>query len=91
MQNNIIEYRQPIMARIEGKIIETTAGRIIFNRALPDNVPFMNRPITPGAIQDLVREAIGKFSIEDTVNIIDSIKEVGFNAATISGIIGFRQ
>ena len=86
LQNNIIEYRQPIMARIEGKIIETTAGRIIFNRALPDNVPFMNRPITAGAIQDLVREAIGKFSIEDTVNIIDSIKEVGFNAATISGL-----
>ena len=83
---NVLELRQPISVRIDGKIIETTAGRILFNRALPPRVGYVNRPITAGAIQDLVREAIGNLSSQETVDMIDEIKRIGFYAATISGL-----
>lgn len=85
-QNEKVELRQPIEVRIEGKIVQATIGRIMFNRILPPIFGFVNRPITAGVIQDLVRDAIGKLTSEQTVKMIDDIKTLGFDAATISGL-----
>lgn len=85
-QNNKIELRQSIKAKIQQKIVDTTAGRVMFNQILPEHMAYINRPITAGVIQDLVRESIGKSTSEETVRMIDAIKTVGFDAATISGL-----
>jgi DNA-directed RNA polymerase subunit beta' len=82
-----IGLRQPITVRISGKLIETTVGRIMFNQVLPQGrLEYVNRPVTAGVIQDLVREAINLLPREDTVNLIDAIKAIGFAGATISGL-----
>lgn len=81
-----IELRQPVSVRIGKNILVTSVGRVLFNRVLPKAFGFVNQPVTAGFIQDLVREAIGKLSSEETVAMIDAIKDVGFEAATISGL-----
>src|SRR3990167_5207818 len=82
-----IGLRQPIRVRVGKEILEATVGRIIFNQVLPKALfGFINRPVTAGVIQDLVREAINLLPKDETVGLIDSIKTIGFEAATISGL-----
>ncbi|MCF7794527.1 MAG: DNA-directed RNA polymerase subunit beta' [Candidatus Cloacimonetes bacterium] len=71
---------------IDGKIITTTVGRVIFNQILPKEIPFKNVTFTKGKLNDLAMEcyeAVGQFR---TAEFLDSIKELGFKYATKAGI-----
>ena len=84
-----IDLRAPITALCvpgEGSKIETTMGRLIFNEALPDSMPYKNRLMDRGAIKDLTSELHRSLSNEDTARVLDRIKEMGFYYATKSGI-----
>jgi len=39
---NELDLRQLARVRVNGKIMETTAGRIIFNKVLPEGYDFIN-------------------------------------------------
>ena len=41
------------MVKIEGKIVETTVGRILFNEVLPENFDFVNVAATSSVIKNL--------------------------------------
>ncbi len=85
-----VKFRQKIKVNLstEGKpqIVETTVGRIIFNNMLPKAFQFINRAITLGEIKELVRQAIASLSEEETTELIDNLKDIGFYAATRSGL-----
>jgi len=81
-----IEVRQPISVRLEGKIIETTAGRIIFNEILPPSFGFMNEAVHSGIIKEIFNKALKTCSNDELVEMIDNIKSLGFYGGTISGI-----
>ncbi len=66
--------------------IETTVGRCLFNRALPDELRFINRPMDKGALQDLVALCYQQLGREATTELVDRIKDIGFKFATRSGI-----
>ncbi len=89
-QSGKITQRQSIRVRlpIEGKnaIIETTIGRIQFNAVLPEFLQFANVAVTAGAIKDIIKKAILTLSAEEVMKLIDSIKNLGFAAATYSGL-----
>ncbi len=81
----ILKLRQSIKVRIEGKIIETTPGRLIFNQIMPPSFGFINKDLTKKEINSLLAEAFVSESIEVVVNLIDDIKDLGFKYGTISG------
>lgn len=85
-----IALRQKIKARltIGGKteILETSIGRIRFNEILPEELQFINSPITAGAIKELVKKSTKIHTQEQTQKLIDNIKNLGFRAATQSGL-----
>lgn len=89
-QSGKISERQHIKVRlvVNGKpqIIETTVGRILFNQELPESLRFINAPVTAGVIKDLVKKAIATLSYDETMHLIDSVKNLGFRAATMSGL-----
>lgn len=89
-QSGKITQRQLISVRlvIEDKptILETTVGRIQFNAVLPPFLRFINTPITAGVIKDITKKAIVELSSEETMHLIDAIKNMGFTAATQSGL-----
>lgn len=85
-QNGKVELRQKISARIKGKIIETTVGRILFNEVLPESFEFVNEPVTSVIIKKLFTKAYTTVPREEVVKMIDDIKNLGFYGGTISGL-----
>ncbi|GMU74154.1 MAG: DNA-directed RNA polymerase subunit beta' [Candidatus Campbellbacteria bacterium] len=69
----------------EGKPFETSVGRLLFNTALPNDYPYINKDITKKEMADLVHTLIEKYPKEKIVEILDKIKHFGFTYATISG------
>ncbi|MEA1937084.1 MAG: DNA-directed RNA polymerase subunit beta' [Patescibacteria group bacterium] len=70
----------------KGKFVETSAGRIIFNHALPKELMFTNETMDSSALKALIAESLDKIGEEETVSLVDKIKEVGFAYATKSGL-----
>ncbi len=85
-QSEKIELRQPIMVRIDGKIIETTVGRIYFNEILPPVFDFVNESCTSSVIKKLFSVAYTKCDSATVVLMIDAVKNLGFTYGTVSGI-----
>ncbi len=66
--------------------VETTVGRCIFNRILPDELRFVNQTLDKGALQDLVGLCYRRIGNEATTEVVDQIKNMGFHFATRSGV-----
>lgn len=86
-----LNLRQRIKVRIQvgeqpAKIMETTVGRIQFNDVLPTELQFINEPVSAKRIKEIVTLAIEMFSKERVRQLIDNIKDLGFEAATVSGL-----
>ncbi|MBP7845936.1 MAG: DNA-directed RNA polymerase subunit beta' [Candidatus Pacebacteria bacterium] len=72
--------------KFEGKIFETTVGRLLFNSILPTDFSFVNEQMTSKRLSALVDEIIFHYGIDETPQILDKIKEFGFKYSTFSGI-----
>jgi len=84
-QAGVIDIRQMISVRLQGQIIETTAGRILFNEAMPSDYEFINQSVTSSIIKQLFAKAYAVKDTETVVNMIDAVKDLGFLGGTISG------
>jgi len=73
------------LAQPETRMIETTVGRVLFNRILPEPLRFVNRVLDKGAMQGLVGEVYHLLGEEGTPTVVDAIKDIGFTYATRSG------
>jgi DNA-directed RNA polymerase subunit beta' len=71
---------------VDHRIINTTVGRVIFNAALPKEMPFINGLLKKKGLQNSVRYCYLKYGLEKTVEMLDSLKNVGFTYATRSGL-----
>ncbi len=81
-----IDLRQKITLRVNGSLVETTVGRIIFNEVLPESFGFVNESITSSKIKKLFTEAFTTVPREKVVEMIDAIKDLGFFGGTVSGV-----
>ncbi len=69
----------------ETRVIDTTVGRVLFNRVLPDQVCFVNQTLEKGGIKDLIADVYEVCGEDETVRTADNIKDIGFKYATVSG------
>jgi DNA-directed RNA polymerase subunit beta' len=69
----------------EARIIDTTVGRVLFNRVLPEQVQFVNRTLDKGGVKDLIAEVYELCGREITTVVADRIKSIGFEYAMKSG------
>ncbi len=72
--------------RHDRRIIETTVGRALFNQILPEQLRFVNKTMDKNALNELVAEAYRLLGEEGTAELVDRIKDVGFQFATRSGV-----
>ena len=77
--------RTPVQ-QIDRKIISTTAGRVVFNSALPDGLPFFNGLLKKKGLGQLVQYCYLRYGVVKTVAMLDSLKKLGFGYATRSGL-----
>jgi DNA-directed RNA polymerase subunit beta' len=69
----------------ETRLIETTVGRVLFNRILPEKVQFINRQLEKGGVKDLIAEVYEIYGQDVTTETADGIKRIGFEYAMRSG------
>ncbi|MFH0755380.1 MAG: DNA-directed RNA polymerase subunit beta' [bacterium] len=91
---SIINYRTKIKvlasekikyAVFEGKLFETTVGRLLFNSILPEDYPFINKEIDLAQLKKIIDDLIIQHGPDKIAPIMDKIKNFGFKYATISG------
>ncbi|KKT79820.1 MAG: DNA-directed RNA polymerase subunit beta' [Parcubacteria group bacterium GW2011_GWF2_44_8b] len=70
----------------EGKMFETSVGRLLFNGILPVDYPFINQEIGRKRMSGLLDDLLERYGVENIPSIIDKIKTFGFRYATVSGI-----
>jgi len=81
-----VTLHQPIKLYQQGKWIETTPGRVIFNEVLPKEIGFENSLIDKKRLTQIISKIWKKYGNAVTVEVIDKIKELGFEYATKSGL-----
>jgi len=70
----------------EIRMLDTTVGRVLFNRILPPEIQFVNETLDKGAVKDLIAEVYEICGQDVTTHIADAIKTLGFEYAMRSGI-----
>jgi len=85
-----IKNRKVIAADGEQKskngLFETTAGRVIFNDLLPEEMPYYNFTMGKGQLKRVVADAYLYCGRPKTVELLDRLKDLGFHEATMSGL-----
>ncbi len=67
-------------------IIETTVGRVLFNQLLPQGYGFVNALLDKKKIGSVISDCYKRFGQNETVLLLDRMKEYGFYSATDAGI-----
>jgi DNA-directed RNA polymerase subunit beta' len=69
----------------EGKVFETTVGRILFNNVLPVDHAFINKNIDNRILGSVIDSLIVTYGLSTIPATLDAIKKFGFKYATHSG------
>jgi DNA-directed RNA polymerase subunit beta' len=73
-------------ARLAGDgLIETTAGRLVFNEDMPKEIPFINYELKDKELRALIEHIFNQKGSWTTVRMLDVIKATGYKYATIFG------
>ncbi len=67
-------------------MVTTTAGRIIMNQFVPDEVPYINEILGKKSLRDIITKVIKYTGIARTAQFLDDIKELGFSMAFRGGL-----
>ena len=87
-----IRFRNPdygintIYGSKETKVLDTTAGRVIFNQIWPPELGFYNKVCGKKQLSDIIWRCYKAVGQQRTVETLDRLKEMGFRSATKAGI-----
>ncbi|HEY1581924.1 MAG TPA: DNA-directed RNA polymerase subunit beta' [Chthoniobacterales bacterium] len=70
----------------ESHVIETTAGRVIFNEIWPKGLGFFNKAAGKKQLSDIIWRCYQVAGQDGTVETLDKLKELGFREATKAGV-----
>ena len=71
---------------ISRKIVETVAGRVIFNQVMPEEVGFVDELLTKKKLQTIIADVYKYAGLAKTAKFLDEIKELGFQMAYKGGL-----
>ncbi|MDZ7797824.1 MAG: DNA-directed RNA polymerase subunit beta' [Candidatus Marinimicrobia bacterium] len=86
LDNDWVSLHAKVRLLVDGKIIDTTIGRIVFNSIVPKGLPFYNELLTKKRIESIVGESNRVVGSNRTVEFLDNLKDLGFSMATRSGV-----
>ena len=84
---SIVDLHAKIQVRAKGENengeldmqrIDTTVGRVLFNQAVPESVPFINTLLTKRNLKRVISDIINRTDFHVTADFLDQIKEMGF-------------
>src|SRR5450432_3620643 len=78
--------KQTIYGDAQTRVMETTAGRVLFNEIWPDKLGFFNKPAGKKQLSDIIWRCYQVAGQQGTVETLDRLKELGFAEATKAGV-----
>ncbi len=75
-----------IKVRIDGQLLDTTTGRVLFNQIIPKGMNFVNELLNKNRLTQLVGQVYRKFGNLKTAEFLDELKAIGFKYATQGGL-----
>ncbi|PIS38833.1 MAG: DNA-directed RNA polymerase subunit beta' [Candidatus Nealsonbacteria bacterium CG08_land_8_20_14_0_20_43_11] len=82
----VVDLKVLIKVRKNNALLETSVGRLIFNQALPKGFAFCNEIMNSKMLERMFRQIIDKYDNETAKEILDRVKNLGFEYATLSGV-----
>lgn len=89
LEHHVISQHALIKVFRNGELLETTAGRVIFNNVIPkkiSNEKYFNELITNKRLQEIVKEIYPKLSFDEMADFLDALKDLGFRTSTKGGL-----
>ncbi|MFH1425880.1 MAG: DNA-directed RNA polymerase subunit beta' [Candidatus Kerfeldbacteria bacterium] len=85
-QTGRMKLQTPVKIRIDGEIIDTTVGRVIFNQVLPKEQRFLNKAVDKKGLKKLIADCLAERGVERTVQLLDETKDLAIEYVTRSGM-----
>ncbi len=82
----LIEKHSLVRVRFAEGLLETTVGRILFNRILPEGMEYVNEPLNKKALAGIVGRVHKRYGVTVCMRFLDRLKELGFHHATLAGL-----
>jgi DNA-directed RNA polymerase subunit beta' len=82
---SVLATDTPKYRQFEGKLFETTVGRLLFNSVLPSDHTFINDTVIQRTLFTIIIDIIDDRGVDAVPPIVDKLKKFGFKYATISG------
>src|SRR5712692_7131777 len=96
LQNKRVDIQQEVRVRVDGALVRTSAGRVMFNQVLPlgkqpmegqgEPMRFQNRVFDKKTLRSIVAECFRLYGNEETARVANEIKRLGFAYATKAGV-----
>ncbi len=80
---NLKDKKTGIISR---QLLETVAGRVIFNEVMPEEVGFVDELLTKKKLQTIISDVFKAAGLAKTAKFLDDIKEIGFQMAYKGGL-----
>ena len=68
------------------QILDTTCGRVLFNKYVPEQVGYINQVLNKRALRDVIANVLKATSVPETSEFLDSIKSLGYEFAFKGGL-----
>ncbi|MBN1551935.1 DNA-directed RNA polymerase subunit beta', partial [bacterium] len=81
-----VALQAKIWVRVDGHMLQTSVGRVIFNEALPKNFPYYNNIVSKKTLERIIAQVYRDFGNAMCVETLDSVKNLGFKYASWAGI-----
>ena len=71
---------------LENQLIETVAGRVLFNQFVPEEVGYINQLLSKKELQKIIASVYKTSGSARTAQFLDDIKQLGFQSAYKGGL-----
>ncbi|MDD5605845.1 MAG: DNA-directed RNA polymerase subunit beta' [Patescibacteria group bacterium] len=83
--HGVIKLQDLILVPVNGDMLKTTLGRLIFNQIIPEEIGFVNEITNKKRLKGLVNTCYRTLGTERTVKLANDMKNLGFTYAALSG------
>ena len=84
--NKVVALHAKIKVRLNGEMVETTVGRVIFNQIVPKEMGYFNQLLIKKTFGGFIGQMFMKMGNKVTSKFLDDLKELGFRYSTAGGL-----
>ncbi|MBM6690973.1 DNA-directed RNA polymerase subunit beta' [Fusobacterium mortiferum] len=84
--NGVLDTHAMIKVRINGEMVETTPGRLMFNELLPEVDKQYNQTFGKSQLKKLIAKLYDEHGFAETAELINKIKDFGYHYGAMAGV-----